>query len=51
MSLWYEAAKEDITLDGDEINILVHQDYTGNVYVIVKVEDVKALLTESLKVR
>jgi len=41
MSLWFEAKKEDIALDGDEINIYVKQDYSGAVYVTVKIDDIK----------
>jgi hypothetical protein len=49
MSLWFDVNKEDLHLDGDEIDIYVRQDYSGAVYITVKVEDIKALLTEALK--
>ena len=44
MSTWFQATKEDLDLDGDEINIYVRQDYSGAIYVTVKIEDIKALL-------
>jgi hypothetical protein len=44
MSTWIKVTKEDLELDGDEINIYVKQDYSGAVYVTIKVEDIKALL-------
>lgn len=44
MSKWTYIPKEDLDLDGDEINILVGSDYEGNNYAIVKVSDIKELL-------
>ena len=46
MSIWYEAKAEDIERDGDEINIHFDNDYTGAMYVIVKVEDIKKAISE-----
>ncbi len=46
MSQWYEADKDDLELDGDEINVLVCDDWRGNIYVTVKVADIKELLNE-----
>lgn len=47
MSEWYEAKPEDLAIDGDEINICVEPNYSGNVYVTVKIKDIKALLIKS----
>lgn len=44
MSDWYEASKEDIEVDENEINIYLGQDYFGNKYVTVKIEDIKEIL-------
>lgn len=44
MSLWHEAKKEDLEIDGDEINIYSGFDDSGNRYVTVKILDIKELL-------
>jgi hypothetical protein len=44
MSNWQEIKKEDIELDGEDINIYLGSDDFGNNYVILKVKDVKDLL-------
>lgn len=47
MSIWHEIKPEDMELDGDEINIHIGSDYSGNVYAIVRVKDIQVLLTNS----
>ena len=44
MSIWKDIKKEDIELDGDEINICIGSDNQGNNYVVVKVDDMKAII-------
>lgn len=43
MSKWKEIPKEDIEIDGEDIDILIGSDSEGNNYVTVKVEDMLAL--------
>lgn len=49
MSEWHEAKKDDLELDGDEINILIGDDWRGNIYVTVKVADIKELLSTPIE--
>lgn len=44
MSTWYESKKEDLEIDGDEINIWVTSDDCGNIYTTVKIKDIQELL-------
>lgn len=44
MSEWYKAKWNDIELDSGEIEIYVTNNENGNIYVTVKVEDIKRLL-------
>lgn len=46
MSLWYVPKIADIDLsdNGEEIHILIDHDKNGNIYVSVKVEDIKKIL-------
>lgn len=44
MSKWFEAKREDIDLDGGEVNIHFDTDYDGACYVTVKVKDLKEVL-------
>lgn len=44
MSKWRNIPREDIDLDGDEINVLIEADSEGNVYVCLKVADVLEVL-------
>ena len=46
MSDWITVKKEDIELDGDDINVYFESDDFGNRYIILKVEDIKALLKD-----
>lgn len=39
MSQWYDRKREDISLDGEDVNIYVMSDDFGAVYVTVKVVD------------
>ena len=50
MSTWYKLSKDCIELDGDEINILVNSDDSGNNYITVSVNDMKDILGEFPKV-
>ena len=47
MSMWKDIKKEDIEIDGDEINILESTDDNGNNYIVLKIQDVKDLLIKS----
>jgi hypothetical protein len=51
MSKWQDIPKEYIELDGDEINICLEGDDFGNNYAVVKVKDIKDLLTEWVSVK
>lgn len=44
MSYWIEIKKEDIEIDGDDINIRLKPDDFGNNYVTVKIIDILKLL-------
>lgn len=46
MSYWIEVKKEDIELDGDQINVWLESDESGNRYATIKVQDLKDLLKE-----
>ncbi len=49
MSQWTEIPKEDIEVDGDELNILIGDDDSGNIYVTVKIKDVLDLIEQGEK--
>jgi hypothetical protein len=40
MSYWTEIKKEDIEIDGDDLNVLIGSDQSGNNYIILKVIDI-----------
>lgn len=44
MSHWIEIKKEDIEIDGDDINISLEPDEFGNNYLTIKIMDVLELL-------
>jgi len=44
MSNWQEIKKEDIEIDGEDINVYLGSDDFGNCYAVLKVKDVKDLL-------
>lgn len=44
MSNWKTISKNNLELDGDEINVLIGTDDEGNNYVILKVADIEELL-------
>ena len=46
MSIWKEIKKEDIAVDGDEIDILISSDNFGNNYITVKKQDVLDLIAD-----
>ena len=41
MSTWRNIPKQNIEVDGDEVNILVDADDSGNNYIVVKLSDLK----------
>lgn len=45
MSIWQNIKAEDLDLDGDEINIHYDDDSSGAWYLVVKVKDIKDLLS------
>lgn len=47
MSTWHEVKKDDLTLDGEDINIYLNNDDLGANYAIVKIADIKALLEDN----
>jgi hypothetical protein len=49
MSKWYRAKKEDIDIDGEDLNILVCTDYDGNIYVELSMRLLKEILQEKNK--
>lgn len=49
MSKWFDVSKENIDIDGDEVNILVTSDNDGNVWVTIKLKDIKSLIREHTK--
>ncbi len=44
MSFWYSPKKEDIEIDGDEVNIWLGSDESGNIYATVKIKDLEDIL-------
>ena len=50
MSKWYRAKKEDIDIDGEDLNILVCTDYDGNIYVEISMKLLKEVLREKNKI-
>ena len=46
MSAWYESSKDDLEIDGDEINVYVHGDDFGGVYTTIKISDIEELLEQ-----
>ena len=50
MSYWYEPKKEDIDINGEDIDIFLTQDTGGSVYCSVKIKDIKELLEQNEKV-
>lgn len=46
MSHWYEPKLEDYSLseDGKELDILIGSDHGGNIYLTLKLEDIKKIL-------
>ena len=51
MSTWYEPKKEemDITEDGKELHVCFDSDYSGAIWISLKVADVKKLFKEFLE--
>lgn len=49
MSHWHEPRKEDIdlTTDGTELHVYLHDDSSGAVYVSLKVQDVREILSNA----
>lgn len=48
MSNWKDIKKEDIEVDDDELNIYIGSDDFGNNYIVLKISDIKELLTNSI---
>jgi hypothetical protein len=46
MSQWNETKKEDLEVDGDEINVYLGSDYSGNIYTTIKIKDLLEILAE-----
>jgi hypothetical protein len=46
MSRWQNIPKQDIDIDGDEINVLINSDEDGNNYVVLQKDDVLDLLKD-----
>ncbi len=46
MSEWYKAEGDDIEIDGQEVNIRVTNNDSGNIYVTLTFEQVKKLYDE-----
>jgi len=44
MSTWYDADKDGLSLDGDEMDVCFTSDFWGTVYVSVKIADIEELL-------
>lgn len=51
MSHWHEPKKEDIEINGDEIDIYLFNDDFGSVYCTLKVKDIQEVLAEYEKRR
>ena len=48
MSVWNKVKKEDIEIDGDEINCRFDYDKLGNHYVVIKKSDMIDILLKEL---
>ncbi len=48
MSIWYKSKREDLEIDGDEVNVYVASDQSGNIYTTIKIKDLKDLLGPTL---
>lgn len=49
MSNWKDIKKENVEIDGEDINIYLGYDEFGNNYATMKIKDVKELLEENEK--
>lgn len=49
MSHWYEPKKEDIEIDGEDIDILLDQDKNGCIYVSIKKSEILELLDNDIQ--
>lgn len=48
MSTWFEPTIEDMAIskDGKELDVVFDSDYNGNLWISLKIEDIKKLLAE-----
>jgi len=51
MSVWYESGKDDLEVDGDEINVFVHADDFGGVYTTIKLADIFSTIVSHIENR
>ena len=53
MSTWFEPKKEEISLsdDGKELQVRFDSDYSGNIWISLKVQDVKDILKDRKKLK
>ena len=51
MSKWYTVEDEDIDIDDNnrQVNVLVTEDETGNIYAVLTFEQIKNIFAEMLK--
>ncbi len=47
MSEWYDITKEEISIDKDEVNVLVGENYGGAIWITIKLEDLLKVLQEN----
>lgn len=44
MSYWITVEKDNIDVDGDELNVYLEQDDSGSRYAVLKIKDIKEIL-------
>ena len=49
MSTWYKLQKDCLSIDADDLNILVTKDEQGNNYIVLSLTDIKDLINEYSK--
>jgi hypothetical protein len=47
MRNWKNINKQDIEKDGDEINIYIGSDGSGNNYIVLKISDIEDIINSS----
>lgn len=43
MSFWYEPTKENMSIEDDELHVLLGHDDSGNIWVSMKIADIKEI--------